>query len=127
VKPGLSSYTSNPQLAAQSIRDLLDHALDHVPQTHWRTTPVFLKATAGLRTVTEAQAAEILDHCAEAIARTVSDFFLAFFVFLRTINRKTAVLFSLNVLFSLFSLFYAIFYAFSFLLRRFHFSFSAHY
>ncbi|CEO95762.1 Apyrase [Plasmodiophora brassicae] len=77
VKPGLSSYTSDPAGAAKSIRTLLEFAMDHVPRWQWRRTPVFLKATAGLRSVAQAEAAEILEHCAESIERTA-------FVFKRT-------------------------------------------
>jgi Golgi nucleoside diphosphatase len=44
LRPGLSSYEAAPSNASHSIRNLLELALDQVPRTHWRKTPVFLKA-----------------------------------------------------------------------------------
>ncbi|UYV83485.1 ENTPD5 [Cordylochernes scorpioides] len=60
VKPGLSSYADNPLRAAFSLVPLLSAALKRVPSDRWATTPLLLKATAGLRLLTDAQANAIL-------------------------------------------------------------------
>lgn len=51
LKPGLSSFRGQPEKAAESLRPLLDKALEVVPEHLRRCTPVTLKATAGLRMV----------------------------------------------------------------------------
>ena len=49
TRPGLSSFASNAQKAAESLDDLLKEAERVVPRTMWKCTPVAVKATAGLR------------------------------------------------------------------------------
>ncbi|KAF8395954.1 hypothetical protein HHK36_017564 [Tetracentron sinense] len=49
IKPGLSAYASNPQLAADSLQSLLDQAESVVPKELHHKTPVRVGATAGLR------------------------------------------------------------------------------
>ncbi|XP_077235930.1 putative apyrase 1 [Tasmannia lanceolata] len=49
LKPGLSAYASNPQLAAESLKSLLVEAENVVPQELRHKTPVRVGATAGLR------------------------------------------------------------------------------
>lgn len=49
VKPGLSTFAENPADAGPSLRDLVEFLKAEVPQADWEVTPVFLKATAGLR------------------------------------------------------------------------------
>ena len=62
IKPGLSAFTS-PSAAAQSLLPLLSFALEHVPRASHSSTPIFLYATAGLRTVPLPEAEAILAEC----------------------------------------------------------------
>lgn len=47
-KPGLSSFDNNPIAGAATIQKLLDEAKLFVAKDHWSTTPLVLKATAGM-------------------------------------------------------------------------------
>lgn len=49
VKPGLSSFASNPTDAGSSLQGLVEFLKEQVPSESWGNTPVWLKATAGLR------------------------------------------------------------------------------
>ncbi|XP_078090488.1 ectonucleoside triphosphate diphosphohydrolase 5 [Mustelus asterias] len=60
VKPGLSAYVDDPEQGAETVRELLDVAKQTIPSTHWRTTPVVLKATGGLRLLPEQKAQALL-------------------------------------------------------------------
>lgn len=60
LKPGLSSYADNPVKAAESLKPLLDIALKTVPAALQKTTPLSVKATAGLRLLPEGKADKIL-------------------------------------------------------------------
>ena len=60
VKPGLSSFAAHPADAGVSLQGLVDFMKTNVPEADWGTTPIWLKATAGLRMVSEAQRDEIL-------------------------------------------------------------------
>jgi len=60
IKPGLSSFESNPKDAEGHVNGLVDFALDNVPQEAWKDTPIFLKATAGMRSIPEDSANKIM-------------------------------------------------------------------
>ncbi|KAI9199687.1 nucleoside phosphatase GDA1/CD39 [Polychytrium aggregatum] len=60
IKPGLSSYDSDADAAAQSLDSLLDKALKIVPPELQRCTPVAVKATAGLRLLGQEKSDRIL-------------------------------------------------------------------
>ncbi|EIE91234.1 hypothetical protein RO3G_15945 [Rhizopus delemar RA 99-880] len=49
LNPGLSHYENNPQEAAASLTELLDIAVQSVPEEKQKCTPIAVKATAGLR------------------------------------------------------------------------------
>ena len=49
VKPGLSSFASNPNDAGESLEGLVEFLKTQVPESYWSKTPIWLKATAGLR------------------------------------------------------------------------------
>jgi guanosine-diphosphatase len=61
IKPGLSSYPDNPDQAANSLKPLLDLALDKIPTNVQKLTRISLKATAGLRLISETKADRILE------------------------------------------------------------------
>jgi len=60
VKPGLSSY-STPEEAAQSLKPLMEVAMNNVPKERHTSTPISLKATAGLRMLGTEKADAILE------------------------------------------------------------------
>lgn len=60
IKPGLSHYKDDPDSAAQSLKPLLERAMARVPKSARRTTPVVLRATAGLRKIGEEASGAIL-------------------------------------------------------------------
>ncbi|XP_066957769.1 ectonucleoside triphosphate diphosphohydrolase 5-like isoform X2 [Macrobrachium rosenbergii] len=62
VKPGLSSYADNPEEGAKSLIPLLELAKGRIPQEHWSSTPLVLKATAGLRLLPEEKAEALLQE-----------------------------------------------------------------
>ncbi|NXO72074.1 ENTP5 diphosphohydrolase, partial [Phainopepla nitens] len=62
VKPGLSAYADQPEKGAESVKTLLDMAIDAVPPHLWKKTPVVLKATAGLRLLSEEKAQALLSE-----------------------------------------------------------------
>jgi len=70
VKPGLSDFAQRDDTegAGRNIAQLLDFANQFVPESRRATTPALLKATAGLRSVSEAKAEAVLD----SVRRTLS-------------------------------------------------------
>lgn len=62
VKPGLSSYADEPEKGADTIRKLLNKAKEGIPASAWHTTPLVLKATAGLRLLSPEKADRLLDE-----------------------------------------------------------------
>ena len=62
VKPGLSSFPS-PSDAAASLLPLLHFASSHIPPHLHPHTPLYLYATAGLRTLPLPTAEALLHHC----------------------------------------------------------------
>ena len=50
---------------AETVQELLEVAKDSIPPSHWKRTPVVLKATAGLRLLPEEKAEALLFevHC----------------------------------------------------------------
>ncbi|XP_067389682.1 nucleoside diphosphate phosphatase ENTPD5 isoform X2 [Emydura macquarii macquarii] len=65
VKPGLSAYADQPEKGAETVRELLEMAKEAVPPSHWKQTPVVLKATAGLRLLAEYKAQALLSEVRE--------------------------------------------------------------
>ncbi|XP_078086347.1 ectonucleoside triphosphate diphosphohydrolase 6 isoform X5 [Mustelus asterias] len=65
LKPGLSAYSDEPHLAMKGIQELLDIAKESVPRDLWASTPLVLKATAGLRLLPGVKAQHLLDKVKE--------------------------------------------------------------
>lgn len=51
TEPGLSSFASDPDNAGPSLKPLLDAAKKYVPADSWSSTRLWVKATAGVRSV----------------------------------------------------------------------------
>jgi ectonucleoside triphosphate diphosphohydrolase 5/6 len=47
---------------AESLRPLMDKACDYIPKKQWVSTPIALKATAGLRMLPNVTAQRLLDE-----------------------------------------------------------------
>jgi len=62
VKPGLSSFADEPEKGAETIRNLLNKAKEGIPASVWHTTPLVLKATAGLRLLSPEKADRLLNE-----------------------------------------------------------------
>ncbi|KAM9354862.1 ectonucleoside triphosphate diphosphohydrolase 5 [Pholidichthys leucotaenia] len=65
VKPGLSAYKDNTEEGGNTIRQLLRIAKKTVPEEDWKRTPVVLRATAGLRMMSEDKANALLQEVRE--------------------------------------------------------------
>ena len=59
-KPGLSSFADHPADAASSMIKLVDFMKANIPESQWGYTPLFLKATAGMRMLTKDQQAAVM-------------------------------------------------------------------
>ena len=70
VKPGLSSFRDRPADAGPSLEPLVAWAKEHVPggASAAAATPLFLKATAGLRMLEPAQSEAILESVRATLA-----------------------------------------------------------
>lgn len=69
TKIGLSHFAKKPEEGAASLKPLLDAALDFIPAEKWSSSPVALKATAGLRLLPKEEADALL----EAVYQLFSD------------------------------------------------------
>ncbi|KAI1315652.1 Guanosine-diphosphatase [Mortierella claussenii] len=61
LQPGLSSFVDDSEGAAKSLDPLLEAAFNTVPKYLHKSTPVAVKATAGLRLLGEVKSSKILD------------------------------------------------------------------
>lgn len=61
MNPGLSSFKDDAEGAAKSLDELLQVAVESVPEEYQSCSPVAVKATAGLRILGEEKAGKILD------------------------------------------------------------------
>eukprot|EP00698_Gefionella_okellyi_P017287 TRINITY_DN503_c0_g1_i1.p1 TRINITY_DN503_c0_g1~~TRINITY_DN503_c0_g1_i1.p1 ORF type:complete len:487 (-),score=87.14 TRINITY_DN503_c0_g1_i1:130-1590(-) len=71
VRPGLSSYGTNPAGASASVQQLLDYAITLIPASKLQNVPVYVFATAGMRVLEEQhpiQCAAVLDAVRQTVA-----------------------------------------------------------
>lgn len=61
VKPGLSSFAETPEGAGPSLEGLVTFLKETIPEDTWEQTPIWLKATAGLRMLPEDKSVAILN------------------------------------------------------------------
>jgi apyrase len=60
AKPGLSSFADRPLLAGGSLAPLIEFAKGVIPKAEWSLSPIWLKATAGLRMLKRTERLAIL-------------------------------------------------------------------
>ena len=65
LKPGLSYYAAEPDSVHENIAPLISRALECIPKYLWSTTPIEVKATAGLRLLPPFIQDRILDNVKE--------------------------------------------------------------
>ena len=70
VEPGLSSYAENPQDSRVGLLKLLAAAKERIPAGRWATTPITLKATAGLRLLPKDKSDAILSEVRNVLERS---------------------------------------------------------
>lgn len=69
-KPGLSAHSQNPEKAVASITGLLVKAKAFVPEDFRSSTPLVLKATAGLRMLPQNEADNLLKAVRDVLAKS---------------------------------------------------------
>mmetsp|Transcript_3899 Transcript_3899/g.11972 ORF Transcript_3899/g.11972 Transcript_3899/m.11972 type:complete len:464 (+) Transcript_3899:174-1565(+) len=74
VRPGLSSFAEEPAKAGESLAELLRFLEEEIPEDRRAATPVFLKATAGLRMLPPAQSEAILASVRTTLAASPFSF-----------------------------------------------------
>ncbi|KAM9316783.1 ectonucleoside triphosphate diphosphohydrolase 6 [Gastrophryne carolinensis] len=65
IKPGLSAYANEPEKCSAGIQEMLNLAKAEIPEKLWSSTPLVLKATAGLRLLPGDKAQKLLDTVTE--------------------------------------------------------------
>lgn len=76
VHPGVSTFGETPGLVGSDhLKDLISHALDHIPKAAVPNTPIFLLATAGMRLLPDQQRQNVLASICSYL-KTETDFFL---------------------------------------------------
>ncbi|XP_016308997.1 ectonucleoside triphosphate diphosphohydrolase 6-like isoform X3 [Sinocyclocheilus anshuiensis] len=68
IKPGLSAYADDPEKSKEGLLELLNVAKDTVPETLWSSSPLMLRATAGLRLLPGEKATILLDKVREVFS-----------------------------------------------------------
>lgn len=74
VKPGLSSFAASPEAAGASLKPLVDFVLSEIPEDAWASSPIYLKATAGLRMIDAGPRERILESVRDALAASPLSF-----------------------------------------------------
>lgn len=78
----ISGFVSNPEDSLFLIQQLVDFGKEKVPESHWGETPIYIKATAGMRLAVE-QDSNATDTLMETIRDYLSDSTISPFKFER--------------------------------------------
>ncbi|TRY60474.1 hypothetical protein DNTS_028908 [Danionella cerebrum] len=70
LKPGLSAYADEPEKSKEGLQELLNVAKSTVPERKWSSTPLILRATAGLRLLPGEKATILLDKVREVFGQS---------------------------------------------------------
>uniref|UniRef100_A0A9J7YYV2 nucleoside diphosphate phosphatase n=2 Tax=Cyprinus carpio TaxID=7962 RepID=A0A9J7YYV2_CYPCA len=71
IKPGLSAYADDPEKSKEGLLELLKVARDTIPETLWSSSPLILRATAGLRLLPGEKATILLDKVREVFSESL--------------------------------------------------------
>ncbi|XP_016319472.1 ectonucleoside triphosphate diphosphohydrolase 6-like isoform X2 [Sinocyclocheilus anshuiensis] len=71
IKPGLSAYADDPEKSKEGLLELLKVAKDTVPDRLWSSSPLMLRATAGLRLLPGEKATILLDKVREVFSESL--------------------------------------------------------
>ncbi|XP_059374782.1 ectonucleoside triphosphate diphosphohydrolase 6-like isoform X2 [Carassius carassius] len=71
IKPGLSAYADDPEKSKEGLLELLKVAKDTVPERLWGSSPLILRATAGLRLLPGEKATILLDKVREVFSESL--------------------------------------------------------
>lgn len=63
VNPGLSAYAEEPEMASESVSNLVEFGKKNVPKEYWSSTEIRLMATAGMRLLDSGVQEKILEVC----------------------------------------------------------------
>jgi apyrase len=88
AKPGLSSFAANPTGAGESLAPLIAFLKENVPAEYWNVTPIWLKATAGLRMLSSKESDAILNDVREFLLDKANSPFLFLPSYARIISGK---------------------------------------
>eukprot|EP01119_Soliformovum_irregulare_P013408 TRINITY_DN3557_c0_g1_i1.p1 TRINITY_DN3557_c0_g1~~TRINITY_DN3557_c0_g1_i1.p1 ORF type:complete len:552 (-),score=99.89 TRINITY_DN3557_c0_g1_i1:723-2252(-) len=70
VRPGISSFATNPENVASSLKPLTDWAATVIPSNKLSSTVIFLKATAGMRLLPSDIQTQILERVRDFLGST---------------------------------------------------------
>uniref|UniRef100_A0A8C2BXK7 nucleoside diphosphate phosphatase n=1 Tax=Cyprinus carpio TaxID=7962 RepID=A0A8C2BXK7_CYPCA len=71
IKPGLSAYADDSEKSKEGLLELLKVARDTIPETLWSSSPLILRATAGLRLLPGEKATILLDKVREVFSESL--------------------------------------------------------
>eukprot|EP00930_Biecheleria_cincta_P052028 TRINITY_DN3724_c0_g1_i1.p1 TRINITY_DN3724_c0_g1~~TRINITY_DN3724_c0_g1_i1.p1 ORF type:complete len:451 (+),score=80.53 TRINITY_DN3724_c0_g1_i1:77-1429(+) len=74
TEPGLSAYVDNPSSAGSSLSGIIGAAKAYIPQSMQSSTPIFVKATAGMRLLEAAQARAVFESVTDFLQSSSSPF-----------------------------------------------------
>lgn len=73
IHPGVSTFGQNPSdVGEEHLKELLEHALEYIPEDQVSDTPLFLMATAGMRLLPEIQRKALLQEICSYAKSTTS-------------------------------------------------------